>query len=80
MDISDLPDDILVLIFSNFLGPKDLINLTRTCRRFEQIIEDYNICMQCLKTYPFVDMNYPYGKKSLLLIRLIFRVNFFVPE
>ena len=39
--LSDLPDDILVELFSRYVSVKDLCRLEQVCRRFHGIISNY---------------------------------------
>jgi hypothetical protein len=41
--IVDLPDDILVDLFSRYVSLRDLCRLERVCRRFHAVLNDYTI-------------------------------------
>lgn len=62
MNIVDLPDDVLVLLFKNYVNCVDLIAISNTCIRFRQIIDSFNVWSKYLKKYPLLDFSYPNGE------------------
>ncbi len=43
VSILDLPDDILVELFSRYVSVKDLCRLEQVCRRFQAILFNYTL-------------------------------------
>ncbi len=65
MNILELPDEILCLIFDKYLDLKHLFILSSTCNRFYFIIDSYNLWLKYLFKSPCIDFNYPYGKEKV---------------
>jgi hypothetical protein len=60
-NILDLPDDVLINLFSNYLNKDDLFRVTSACKRFLDIITVYDVCSRMCSALPLIDYNYPHG-------------------
>ena len=61
MELIDLPEDVLVYLFKNFLNLNDLFVLSTICKRFYLILQNYKIWQKFKILYPIIDFSYPYG-------------------
>ncbi len=62
MNFINLPDDLLILLFDKYLKATDLISVSKVCRKFYHIVNNFELCDKFLTDYPVIDLNYPYGK------------------
>ena len=68
-NILDLPDDVLIQIFKSYLSPLDLINVSNTCKKFKDLIEDFSLWSKFINRLPLLDYNYPYGNFIFLIAK-----------
>ena len=61
MELIDLPEDVLVYLFKNFLNLNDLFVLSTICKRFYLILQNYKIWQKFKILYPIIDFSYPSG-------------------
>jgi hypothetical protein len=61
MEFNNLPDDVLIHIFNNYLNLNDLFSIFKTCKRFYMICQNYKIFSKFMSVYPIIDFSYPSG-------------------
>lgn len=61
MEFINLPDDVLVYLFKNFLNLNDLLVLSTTCKKLSEICNNYKMWSYFKTFYPIMDYSYPYG-------------------
>ncbi|RNA41049.1 F-box WD repeat-containing 4 [Brachionus plicatilis] len=59
MMLTNLPNDILILIFSKYLSLEDLFSISQCSKYFKDII--FNYVIKNINNYPVLDLNYPFG-------------------
>jgi hypothetical protein len=55
MNLENLPDDILVNIIKNYLNLNDIIQLSYTCRRIFNLINNYHLWNIYTSSLPIID-------------------------
>jgi hypothetical protein len=66
MNFINLPEDILIFLFKNFLNLNDLFVLSTTCKKINIILLNYKIWSKFKKFYPIIDFNFPSGYEDYL--------------
>ena len=55
MNLQDLPNEILVNLIDKYLNLSDVLNLTYTCMRFYQLVNNYDLWSKYTKSLPIID-------------------------
>lgn len=63
MILSDLPNEVLILIFSKYISLDELLSISQCCKFFKYLV--FNFIINKIDKYPVLDLNYPFGNLKI---------------